>query len=57
MRPTAVNLSWTTDRMLRAAGRNGTHPAEMAAGLLAGAHVIQDEDEIMCRLIGAIAVP
>ena len=52
MRPTAVNLSWATDRMLRAARRNGSDPAEMAAGLLAEAHVIQDEDEIMCRRIG-----
>jgi methylthioribose-1-phosphate isomerase len=53
-RPTAVNLRWATDRMLRVA--RGAGPAdpvpEIAAELLAEAHAIRDEDERMCRAIG-----
>ena len=51
-RPTAVNLSWATDRMLRVAHRAGPEPAQIAERSLAEAHAIRDEDERMCRSIG-----
>jgi methylthioribose-1-phosphate isomerase len=52
-RPTAVNLSWATSRMLRVAraDADGT-VSEMAERLLAEAHAVRDEDERMCREIG-----
>ncbi len=53
-RPTAVNLGWATDRMLRVARRNrpeATVP-DVAQRLLEEAHAIRDEDEWMCRRIG-----
>ena len=53
-RPTAVNLSWATGRLLRAA-REVCPVApvpEIAERLLAQAHAIRDEDEIVCRSIG-----
>jgi methylthioribose-1-phosphate isomerase len=49
-RPTAVNLSWATGRVLRVARQ--ADPAEMTERLLAEAHAISDEDERMCRSIG-----
>jgi len=53
-RPTAVNLSWATSRLLRAARAGG--PAapvpEIAERVLAEAHAIRDQDEIVCRSIG-----
>lgn len=53
-RPTAVNLRWATERMLRVArGSQFNEPAsEIAERLLAEAHAIHDEDERMCRAIG-----
>jgi methylthioribose-1-phosphate isomerase len=53
-RPTAVNLSWATGRMLRLARATdpGASAQEIAERLLAEAHAIRDEDERMCRLIG-----
>jgi methylthioribose-1-phosphate isomerase len=53
-RPTAVNLSWATGRMLRVAREtgHGDPVPEIAKKLLAEAHAIRDEDERMCRLIG-----
>jgi methylthioribose-1-phosphate isomerase len=53
-RPTAVNLSWATGRMLRVARETGPGDPvpEIAKKLLAEAHAIRDEDERMCRLIG-----
>ena len=52
-RPTAVNLSWATGRVLRLAQETCTgSPAEIAERVLAEAHAIRDEDERMCRLIG-----
>ena len=53
-RPTAVNLSWATHRMLRVAREtdSGVPAPELAERLLAEAHAIRDEDERMCRLIG-----
>jgi methylthioribose-1-phosphate isomerase len=53
-RPTAVNLKWATDRMLRVARERSPHVPvpEIAERLLAEAHEIRDEDERMCRRIG-----
>jgi methylthioribose-1-phosphate isomerase len=53
-RPTAVNLSWATGRMLRLARETdpGAPAPENAERLLAEAHAIRDEDERMCRSIG-----
>jgi len=52
-RPTAVNLFWALQRMKRAAERlRGRPTAEIAAGLLAEAHAIHEEDRLMCRAIG-----
>jgi methylthioribose-1-phosphate isomerase len=49
-RPTAVNLSWAVDRMLR---RLDSLPADAPrAGLLEEAERIRDEDEASCRAIG-----
>jgi methylthioribose-1-phosphate isomerase len=49
-RPTAVNLSWATDRALRAAeGARG--PEEAAERVLAEAHRIVEEDERTCRAL------
>ncbi|MHC4958966.1 MAG: S-methyl-5-thioribose-1-phosphate isomerase [Planctomycetota bacterium] len=50
-RPTAVNLSWAVDRMLR---RLDALPADAPRpGLLEEAQRIRDEDEASCRAIGA----
>jgi methylthioribose-1-phosphate isomerase len=49
-RPTAVNLEWAVRRMSRRLGLG-------AAELLAEAHAIRDEDEAMCRRIGALGAP
>jgi methylthioribose-1-phosphate isomerase len=52
-RPTAVNLFWALDRMKRAAEQlRGRPTAEIAAALLAEAHMIYEEDRQMCRAIG-----
>jgi methylthioribose-1-phosphate isomerase len=53
-RPTAVNLSWATARMLRVAREMGpvARVAEMAEGLLTEAHAVREEDERTCRSIG-----
>jgi methylthioribose-1-phosphate isomerase len=52
-RPTAVNLFWALDRMKDAAERlRGRPTAEIAAGLLAEARAIHEEDRQMCRAIG-----
>ena len=53
-RPTAINLSWATGRLLRAAREVVPVAAvpEIAERLLTEAHAIRDEDEIVCRSIG-----
>ena len=52
-RPTAVNLSWAIGRMKRASQTmRGDSPNEIAAGLLAEARAIHEEDRRMCRAIG-----
>ena len=55
-RPTAVNLFWALERGRRVAAglaADGAGPAELAAGLLAEARRIHDEDLDMCRRLGA----
>jgi methylthioribose-1-phosphate isomerase len=52
-RPTAVNLFWAIQRMKKSAERfRGRPTAEIAAGLLAEAHAVYEEDRQMCRAIG-----
>jgi methylthioribose-1-phosphate isomerase len=52
-RPTAVNLFWAIKRMKNAAERfHGRPTPEIAAGLLAEAQAIHEEDRQMCRAIG-----
>jgi methylthioribose-1-phosphate isomerase len=52
-RPTAVNLFWAIDRMLKFA-RNGkwNSPTELKINLIKEAMLIRDEDATMCRSIG-----
>ena len=49
-RPTAVNLAWAVDRVLRAAARSGAD----AAALADEARAIHREDVAACRLLGAL---
>ena len=49
-RPTAVNLMWAVERMLRLL--RPLPPRERAAAALAEAEAIADEDVAMCRAIG-----
>jgi len=52
-RPTAVNLFWAIDRMVRRAeSLRGQGGARIAAALLEEARVIHEEDRLMCRAIG-----
>ncbi len=54
-RPTAVNLFWALDRLAgRAAvlAAAGADAAALAAGLLAEARAVHDEDVAMCRALG-----
>lgn len=55
-RPTAVNLSWATARMVRVAEREvlkGASVDEVLASLERESHAIQDEDVRMCAAIAA----
>jgi methylthioribose-1-phosphate isomerase len=47
-RPTAVNLAWAVDRMLRRAEREGAEPGQ----LLEEAQAIHEEDRLACEAIG-----
>ncbi|MHB2019593.1 MAG: S-methyl-5-thioribose-1-phosphate isomerase [Candidatus Xenobia bacterium] len=51
-RPTAVNLFWALDRMLKVA-EGCAEGDDLAATLLAEARTIQAEDEAFCRAIGS----
>ena len=55
-RPTAVNLPWAVDRMLRVLEQRGDAPALLDA-LRAEAGAILDEDRAMCRRIGEHGLP
>jgi methylthioribose-1-phosphate isomerase len=58
-RPTAVNLFWALDRMLRRVkGRTEElRPEDLNAVLLKEALAIEEEDRQMCRSIGRIGAP
>jgi methylthioribose-1-phosphate isomerase len=57
-RPTAVNLAWAVQRMIRAAGRYaGGNAEDIRAALLREAHAIRDEDVAMCLAIGEAGLP
>lgn len=51
-RPTAVNLPWAIDRMLRRAASERGNPGEILAALREEATAILEEDRAMCRRIG-----
>ncbi len=51
-RPTAVNLRWALDRMLRVAGETPGAAADLWDRLRAEATAIWEEDRAMCRRIG-----
>ena len=55
-RPTAVNLAWAIDRLLRVAAR-GDDNAAIVTLLRVEAQAILDEDRAMCRRIGELALP
>ena len=51
-RPTAVNLRWALDRMMRRAEQAQRQGDDIGAVLIAEANVIWEEDRAMCRRIG-----
>jgi methylthioribose-1-phosphate isomerase len=53
-RPTAVNLRWALDRMLRRAEQACRSGEELRAALIAEASAIWDEDRAMCDRIGEL---
>ena len=56
-RPTAVNLMWGVDRMLRRAAQERGDNAALVAALRDEATAILDEDRAMCEAIGAHGEP
>lgn len=55
-RPTAVNLPWAMDRMVRRAAVATSSPREILSALRAEATAIRDEDRAMCERIGRHAL-
>ena len=51
-RPTAVNLAWAIDRVMRRAAGRGASPAATIDALREEATAILEEDRAMCRRIG-----
>ena len=51
-RPTAVNLPWAIDRMVRTAAATSGPPAAVISALREEATAIRDEDRAMCDRIG-----
>ena len=52
-RPTAVNLSWATGRMLQVVREHTEGPVgNVTERLLAEAHAVLEEDDVVCRAIG-----
>jgi methylthioribose-1-phosphate isomerase len=51
-RPTAVNLQWALQRMLRRAESAVENGEALAAAMLGEANAIWEEDRVMCRQIG-----
>ena len=56
-RPTAVNLRWALDRMLRVAEETPGDAADLWERLRSEATAIWEEDRAMCRLIGEHGLP
>ncbi|MEA2724322.1 MAG: methylthioribose-phosphate isomerase [Gemmatimonadales bacterium] len=56
-RPTAVNLHWALDRMLRRAERACAAGGDLRTALIAEASAIWDEDRAMCERIGELGAP
>jgi methylthioribose-1-phosphate isomerase len=56
-RPTAVNLTWATQRMLTVAKEGNGSVDEIVEQLIAEAKEIAEEDVRMCRAIGENALP
>ena len=56
-RPTAVNLAWAIDRLLRATAAHGDDNRDIVEALRREADAILDEDRAMCRRIGELALP
>jgi methylthioribose-1-phosphate isomerase len=56
-RPTAVNLHWALDRMLRRGERACEAGEDLRDALIAEAAAIWDEDRAMCERIGALGAP
>jgi len=56
-RPTAVNLPWAIDRMLRVAERVEDSPQGIVDALRREASQIRDEDRAMCQRIGEHGLP
>jgi methylthioribose-1-phosphate isomerase len=56
-RPTAVNLPWAIDRMMRCAAAAHESPREILDALRAEATAIRDEDRASCERIGANGLP
>jgi len=56
-RPTAVNLPWAVDRMLRVAEASTHSPRAVVDALRAEATRIRDEDRAMCERIGTNGLP
>ncbi len=57
-RPTAVNLFWALERMVKCADdHRGRGVAEISKALLGEAQAIRDEDAAMCRKIGEHGAP
>ena len=56
-RPTAMNLPWAIDRMLRVADASTNSPHVIVDALRAEATSIRDEDRAMCERIGMNGLP
>lgn len=56
-RPTAVNLPWAVDRMVRCADASVASPQSVLDALRAEATAIRDEDRTMCERIGELGLP
>lgn len=56
-RPTAVNLAWAVDRVMRVVGGTSDDPAEVVARMRCEATAILEEDRQMCRAIGEHGAP
>jgi len=56
-RPTAVNLPWAVERMLRVAEAGADSPRAVVDALRAEATSIRDEDRAMCERIGTHGLP